>query len=292
MERLQIAIEKARADRERGREARGDAATGGPSALPEQNGVAETAALAPVLDAAAETGDAAWNALTEFRPSPKLLQRNRVITLEPGPDAMPFDTLRTRIVQQALREKRRRIAVVSPHAGSGKTTTLTNLAFCFARQADLRTMVLDFDLRRPSMAKLLGQSPKTSMDEVISGQVDFADHGMRFGQNVAFGLNGRGTRNASELLQSRRTTELLADLERTYAPDFMLFDMPPLLATDDALGFLHHVDAALIIVEAERTPIRQIDTVEAQVAELTHVLGVVLNRCSYTGKESKDYHYY
>ena len=52
------------------------------------------------------------------------------------------------------------------------------------------------------------------------------------------------------------------------------------------------VDAALIVAEAERTPIRQIETVEAQVADLTRVLGVVLNRCRYTSRDAGDYGYY
>ena len=61
----------------------------------------------------------------------------------------------------------------------------------------------------------------------------------------------------------------------------MIFDMPPLSASDDNLGFLTQVDAALIVTEAERTTLTQIDVAERQVAELTNVMGVVLNKCRY-----------
>lgn len=283
MERLQIAIEKARANRQR--------ASAG---LPEPDpGKDATDGRADATDPASEQDacppDVVWNALQEFTPNPKLLRRNLVVTTEPGNPAMPFDQLRTRIMQIARRNGWRRIAVVSTHAAAGKTTLCANLAFSFARQTDLRTIVLDFDLRRPGLAKILGQKPAHSMHEVISGAVPFADHAMRYHHNVAFGFNRGNARNASEILQSNDTSLLLDKLQQTYQPDFMLFDMPPVLITDDAIGFVDHVDAVLIVAEAGRTPIRQIDLVETQIAELTNVLGVVLNRCSFMDKDDGYY---
>jgi Mrp family chromosome partitioning ATPase len=151
-------------------------------------------------------------------------------------------------------------------------------------------MVLDFDLRRPGLATILDQSPRQSMSDAITGRVSFAEHALRFRDNLLFGLNRSSVRHASELLQSRSTVNFLAGIDATYRPDIVLFDMPPVLAADDALGFLHQVDAALIVVAAERTPLSQVEKVEAQVAELTAVLGVVLNRCNYTDRS--DYGYY
>lgn len=283
MERLQIAIEKARANREKAQASPPSAAA---TPLPGH-------AARPGAPASAETGTGdPWMALAELTLKPRILQRNRVVTLEASADSLPFDLLRTRIMQQATKEGWRRIAILSPHSASGKSTLTTNLAFSFGRQPDVKTLVLDFDMRRPSLARMLDCQPRHSMSDVIDGRVAFADHAIRHQANLAFGLNRVGVKNASELLQGRDTVRLLAELDEVWKPDFMLFDMPPLLATDDALGFLTQVDAALIVAEAERTPISQIDAAEAQVAELTHVLGVVLNRCNYADKDAGTEKYY
>jgi Mrp family chromosome partitioning ATPase len=128
---------------------------------------------------------------------------------------------------------------------------------------------------------------------VIYNRVGFDQHGRRLNRNLVFGMNDRAVRNSSEVLQSHQTEELLSALEETFQPDYMLFDMPPMLAADDAYGFLTHVDAALIVVEAEKTPMAQVDVVERQISEVTGVLGVVLNKCNYTdGVYASDYGYY
>jgi len=262
MERLQAAIEKARAQRE------GIAVS--PSA---------TATPAAPVETAPQASAERWQALKPLDDGGLRKQSHQIVTLRPGTAATPFDILRTRITQQAQANGWKRIAVTSPHSGCGKTLTSANLAFSFGRQSEMRTMVIDFDMRRNTLAKTLGQNITRSMAEVIEGRVAFADHALRYGENVAFGLNGTATVNSSELLQSTRTRDALAAIEASYQPDLILFDVPPLRATDDSIGFLRHVDAAIIIVAAEETPMSQIDVAERQVAELTNVMGVVLNKC-------------
>ncbi|MHC0055464.1 CpsD/CapB family tyrosine-protein kinase [Actibacterium sp. D379-3] len=270
MERLQVAIEKARTSRERA--------------------TAEKAGLSPQTP---ETNPAdAWDALRPIALDPAHLTSKRIITHIKDSAATSFDLLRTRILQQTRQHGWRRIAMVSADTGAGKTTTVANLAFCLGRQDDIKSLVLDLDLRRPGLAQVLGQKCHSNMAEVIGGALSFADHGMRYGDNLAFGLNNMPASNPSELLQSHRMTDLLTALDEIYAPDITLFDIPPLLATDDSYGFLRNVDCALIIVEAERTPISQVDVIERQVAEITNVLGVVLNRCNYAnGLNGADYGY-
>jgi Mrp family chromosome partitioning ATPase len=61
----------------------------------------------------------------------------------------------------------------------------------------------------------------------------------------------------------------------------MLFDMPPLLVSDDNFAFLKNVDCALLLVEAGQTTTKQVDMTERQLAELTNVMGVILNKCQF-----------
>ena len=215
------------------------------------------------------------------------------MTVQAGVEAAPFDLLRTRLLQQAKKNGWRRIGFVSPHSACGKSTTVANLAFSLARQSDTRTLALDFDLRRQGLTRLLNQSPTNNLWEVLEGQIPFSDHSVRHGSNVAFGFNSTYSPKASEILQSAKTQEVLEEIEDQYEPDVMLFDLPPLMASDDNFGFLNKVDAALLLVAAEKTTMSQVDVAERQVAELTTVMGVVLNQCRYmSGAYGHEYGYY
>jgi Mrp family chromosome partitioning ATPase len=259
MERLQAAIEKARTRRQDTRMH--------PSA--------------PRPDTSVTGVEAVWASLAAFEVYGSKLRKNRLVAFESGPEAAPYDMLRTRILQQAQKNNWRRVAIVSPHAGCGKTTTAANLVFSFSRQKDLRCIILDLDLRRIGLGKTLDQKRKYSMADVLERRVSFAEHGLCYGTNVAVGLNSTPANNPSELLQSQQTRDVLAEIEAAYQPNLMIFDMPPLMSSDDNYGFLKNVDCALILAEADTTTIEQVDVAERQVAELTNVLGVVLNKCRY-----------
>lgn len=278
MERLQSALEKARAQRAGQRNERQDVRPGtAASTAPE-------AESTPVEDA--------WRALKEIKISNKLLLQNRIVTATGGPEASNYDLLRTKLLQQCRQNKWKRIAVISTTGAAGKSTTVANLAFSFSRQSDVRAMIFDFDLRRPTLARILGQQSPGNMERVLSGDAPFDAHALRIGMNLGLALNDKASHKPSELLQSHYTHDLLAAVEEAYATDLMLFDMPPMLAVDDAYGFLRSVDGALIIMEAEKTPIKQIDVIERQVAELTNVVGIVLNKCNYTDDIYGSYYGY
>ena len=78
-------------------------------------------------------------------------------------------------------------------------------------------------------------------------------------------------------------------IEGQFDPDIMIFDLPPMLVTDDARAFLKNVDCALIVARAEQTKISQLDVCEREVGEHTNVLGVVLNNCRHIAEEEQYY---
>lgn len=318
MERLQAAIEKARAQREATGQGdfrtdpSGDPGDPGARAAPRATAparpraseprtpdpraaeprVSDPRAADPSISPEAEAVEATWRALRPLETRDGTFDRSRVVAHAGGREAAPYDLLRTRMLQQARKNGWRRIALVSPHPGSGKTTTAANLIFSFGRQRDLSTLVLDFDLRRAGLSRLLGQSLHHGMEDVLEGRVGFADHGLRLGSNVAVGLNRGPTANPSELLQSRRTPAALDALEAALSPDLVLFDMPAMMASDDNYGFLRNVDCALMLAAAEQTSMDVIDVTEREIAELTDVMGIVLNKCRYTdGAHGYDYAY-
>ncbi len=270
MERLQAALEKARAER--------GGQTPRPSAGPR-----------PGLTAQASS---AWEALRPLEIEPARLYRHRIIAAAGGKDATLFDLLRTRILQQFKANSWRRLAITSPGSGCGKTTVTLNLAMSLARQTELKTMVFEMDMRRPTLARVLGHRGSESLWQVFDGSVAFADQAVRFGDNVALALNHQTARNPSELLGSTQTADCLAEIERAFRPDIVLFDMPPMLMTDDNIAFADNMDAVMLIAAAGTTTVKQIDVCERDLAAHTNFLGVVLNKCRFTdGTYGYDYKY-
>ena len=279
MERIQSAIKKAR-------EARADQPL--VEDLAEDQEAVKAAKQQPVEEVEqppmADVLDR-WLILEEMSLKPRLLKNNRILTSEGGAEAAPFDMLRTRVLQQMRTNNWRRLAITSPTSGCGKTTTSCNLAFSLARQADLRTVVIETDMRRPALAKVLGQKrSKHQFAKVLAGTAAPQEHMFRYGSNLCFGTNHAPQLNSSELLQSATTKSALENVEKTLDPEIMIFDTAPLLASDDTVGFLEQVDCVLLVAEAESTTIEEIDTCERDLAAHTNVLGVVLNKCRYAGK--------
>ena len=286
MERIQSAIQKARAARAAQLAGQGTA----PAAVAGAPAAVSAEAAAP---RGAETISAAWMALPVYEPRPRRLEAGRILTLDPGPQATPFDVMRTRLLKQMKAQGWKRIAITSPGPACGKTMVTLNLAFSLARQGELRTMVIEADLRRPSLAATLGLKDQQAFASVLQGANPARDHLLRYGPNLAFGTNHRPVPNPAELLQSAGVAEVLDAIEAEYAPDVMLFDMPPLQAGDDTLAFLDKVDAALLVAAAGTTTVEQVDLAEQELAAQTNVIGVVLNKCRYLDRDQGygDYYY-
>ncbi|MFA9229767.1 MAG: CpsD/CapB family tyrosine-protein kinase [Microgenomates group bacterium] len=283
MEKIQSAIAKARATR-----------TGPPNPVAGMPGSAplplrETTA-ANVPPAAAQV-EAAWAALPALVPDAGQMARHRIVAFEGGREAVTFDVMRTRLLQQMRANNWRRLAITSPGAGCGKSMIALNLGFSLARQADLRTVVAELDLRRPSLAKTLAIREPHSFARVLEGTAKLEDNALRYGQNLIFSTNQNPFRNPAELLHSPSVTPVLADIEARYDPSLMIFDLPPLLVSDDAMAFVSHVDCVLLVAAAETSTIKEIDICERDLASQTNVLGVVLNKCRYTDS-SYGYGYY
>lgn len=265
MERIQSAIEKARARREQ--------AGGGP-ARPPRPPVGP-----PPEGSAVET---LWAGIPEVLPAPRLMARNRLVTFAGGAAAAPFDMLRTKVLQQMRAQGWRRLAITSPTGGCGKTTLAMNLAFSLARQAELRTGLIELDLRRPSFAEILGLGEgREQFSDVLGGRGMVEDHMLRYGTTLVIGPSRRPVRNSAELLQGETASAALAELEERLGLSLTIFDMPPMRLSDDMLGFAREVDCVLLVAAAEKSTIEEIDLCERELAEQTNVLGVVLNKCRY-----------
>jgi protein-tyrosine kinase len=278
MERIQAAIQKAKEKRS----GLPGTASGAPAPAPERRG----ASYRPVAGAVGP----AWAELGAFNPDPAVMARNRIVTFEDSdPTHASFDMLRTKILRTMRQNGWMSLGVTSPTAGCGKTTTAVNLAFSFAHQPDVRTVLVDLDLRRPAVARDIGLGAPQSMAGVLQGTRSIPESFVRYGDNLAIGTNAQPIKNSAEILLNGATAQGVASLKAAFLPDVMIFDLPPMLQSDDVMAFLPNLDCVLLVAGAERTRLDEVDKCEHDLAEQTHVLGVVLSMCRYTGEE---YGYY
>jgi len=268
VERLQAAIAKARAERQ---------------------GLVTPAQIAAPQPTEAEVVDSgvshAWAALPAFSPSARTFESGRIMSMTGGRDAPAFDVVRTKVLHQMKTNGWKRLAITSPTAGCGKSTVALNLGFSLSRQKDRRTILCEADLRRPSMARTLGIKERHSFARVLTGDGSFAANALRYGNNFALSITDQAARNPAETLHGGAVPDILDRIEAEYAPDIMIFDLPPLMVTDDALAFLVHVDCVLLIAAAEMSTVSQIDSCEREIASRSTVMGVVLNKCRDSGPE-------
>ncbi len=309
MERIQMALEKARAKRA---SSAGAAPTASDPAQPPSQTANHTATTAATAKPAVRNGPASatiteiappapaptaapapapgelsaeirtrWETLPVFSPKPSLMAHHRLIGFSGGREAGPIDMMRTKILQEMRKNGWRRLAITSPNPGCGKTTTALNLAFSLGRQANQRTVVADLDMRRPGMARMLGLQAGHRFARVIAGEVPAQEHMVRYGTNLAFGTSETPARNPAELLQGASIGPALTQIETDYAATVMIFDMPPMMMSDDMMAFAPHVDCVLLLAGAETTSMDDLDRCERELAGVTNVLGVVLNKCRY-----------
>lgn len=271
-ERIQAAIAKARAARQDTRPA--------PSA---RRDVSRTGPLSP------EIRNAVWDALPMHAPTRQCMEENRILDALKSAEISVFDVMRTRALQQMQANGWKRMAITSPTAGCGKSTVAINLGLSMTRRGDVSAILFEADMRRPSIAKKLGVTGRFAASKVLRGTEPFDKNAYRISDRLAVTSHTGPVANPADLLQSPQVGDVLREIEETFEPTIMIFDMPPLLINDDTIGFLQHMDCALLVAAAEHTSIEEIDNCERELSAHTNVLGVVLNKCRFSGRK---YGYY
>lgn len=285
MERIQAAIQKAK-------EQRTDVGLA-PAGRPVGTGPVTSGVTSGVTGGMAGTRRGpgpAWAELEAFEPDPQHMARSRIVTFaDVDPAHATYDMMRTRLLRTLRQNGWTSVAITSPTNGCGKTTTSLNLAFSLSHQPDVATVLVDLDLRRPAVAKEIGLTRPQSMASVLQGTRPVAENFVRYGETLAIGTNATPVYGSSELLLNAATAGGVATLKAAFQPDVIIYDMPPMLMSDDVMAFLPHVDCVLLVAAAEKSRLDEVDKCEQELSEQTNVLGVVLNKCRYTGA---DYGYY
>jgi len=217
------------------------------------------------------------------------LKSNRIVAgLEGHPNADVFRVLRTMLLHRMRKEGWNTLAVTSPLKGAGKTLIASNLAIAMAMEKNQTVMLVDLDLRRPSIHKYFGFEAAMGLSDILLDDADLPDLLIHPGiERLVILPAGRSVSQSSELLSTPRMQDLVEDITNRYSSRMIIFDLPPLLGLDDALAFLPNVHSSMLVVEEGGNTREEVQQ-SLFLLENTNFLGTVYNKA----RSSKQAAYY
>lgn len=207
------------------------------------------------------------------------LERHRVVSHQKThPASWAFDVLRTQVLQKMDENGWRTLAITSPSVESGKTVVAINLAMSIAQQTNRTALLVDFDLRRPSVARYLGLNRSLSLNDFLDGHVNIEEALVNPGieRFVVLPANQPVT-GASEVLSSAKVGNLIGELRERYSDRIVIFDLPPVLAADDVMTVLPRIDCVLMVVGSGVSTQSEVEEAMGRLSK-ANLLGVVLNK--------------
>lgn len=208
-----------------------------------------------------------------------------------SPISEAYRSLRTNFQFATLQRKPKTIMVTSSVPGEGKTTTAVNFAVTMADRG-MRVLVVDTDLRRPNVHRVLKMERGDGLADVLREQIPVNDviRPTRT-ENLWIISSGRVPPNPSELIGSQRMQKLMEELGKSF--DLVVCDAPSVLVVTDPVLLATHVDTVALVVSIEyarRETIQRARSILATAAP--HIAGVVLNGLKATARHYYYYYYY
>ncbi|WP_438448541.1 CpsD/CapB family tyrosine-protein kinase [Gorillibacterium sp. sgz5001074] len=206
-----------------------------------------------------------------------------------SPIAEAYRTLRTNIDFSSVDEAVQIIMLTSTQPGEGKSTTTANLALAYV-QAGKRVLLIDADLRKPTIHKIFNRTNRVGLTSLLAGNRQIQELPMdSYIDNLDILTSGPIPPNPSELLASKKMKALLEELRNMY--DMIIIDTPPAIAVTDANLLASHCDGVVLVIDSGK--VKREQALRAKLG-LEHakarLLGVVLNNKD--RKEADDYYYY
>lgn len=223
---------------------------------------------------------------------------NRLLTtiIDPhSPVSEQYRKLKTHLVKLTQKDGFQNILMVtSTVSREGKSITALNLAISLAQEFDHTVLLVDADLRRPSVHQYLEFEPKIGLSDCLLDGIDIGEAIVRTGiGKLSVIPAGKEIPNPLELFSSKKMQDLIMEMKHRYHDRYVIFDTPPLLPFAETRSLGHLVDGIIFVVkegEASHDDIREaIDAVKG-----CRILGVVLNESSDNIEDNRygEYSYY
>lgn len=246
-------------------------------------------AHAPPAEASVDYTDTVVYRTPAIELAPQVRDNERILPPgASGPHGGAYKMLRTQVLRRLDQLGANTLGILSARRGDGKTLTAINLAIAIAADPARSALLVDFDLRAPSVHRRFQHEPASGVEECLQRA-----HSVREAMFKVAGYERltilpakAAIEHSAELLSSHRAGELVAELRARYANRIVIFDLPPVLQTDDALAFASHLQAGLLVVGERRTRRDDVIRTLQLLGDLTFV-GTVLN----ASRERVDTHY-
>lgn len=202
-----------------------------------------------------------------------------------------YRSLRTHVLHRSQKQKLQSIVVASINPSEGKSITALNLSWLLAQTDGVKCLVIDSDLRMPSLADYLGIETDKGLSDILAGKASVKDSIIKLNPAGLHILPGGEARSdVAELISGPKFKEILREAREMF--DFVIIDAPPLGIFTDAAVLINHADGAMLVIRAGRTTYGSIDRV-METLPRDRMLGVVLNQSEDVLDESHyNYGYY
>lgn len=219
------------------------------------------------------------------------LEDNRIIAHDIADTrSRSFDMLRTQVLQAMDASSWQVLCVTSPTATCGKSVISTNLALSIARQRERSVLLIDLDLQKPQVGKLLGLKSEQGVMSVLEGRSELMSTVIQAhirNQQILVLPCEVPTMNSSEWMASRQMSSFLQNIRLNFKAVTVILDLPPVLYSDDVISVLPQIDCALLVTAAGVSTPSEIKECSRHL-ESTPVVRVVVNKAV---DAAKPYHY-
>lgn len=211
------------------------------------------------------------------------------ITQPDSPYCEEYRSLRTHVLHKSQKQKLQSIVIASVGPSEGKSITALNLSWLLAQTSGVSTLVIDSDLRMPSLTDYLNIKAEIGLSEVLEGTSSLEDSIIRLepaGLHLLPG--GRARSDVAELLSGAKFKEILREAYTMF--DYVIIDAPPLGIFTDAAVLINHADGAILVVRADHTSYKDIERVLESLPR-EKMLGAILNQSEETLTRENYYNY-
>jgi len=184
------------------------------------------------------------------------------------------------------------IMVTSCTSGEGKSLTSINLAVSLAQEVDNRALLIDADLRRPSLDRYLGITAKVGLSDCLADGVSTSSAIIGTGiPNLDLLPAGRNVQNPVELLSSPKMKLILSDLKKYYSEKYIIIDTPPILPFAETQVVSMLANGVLFVVKEGASTAQDLQDA-LEIIHGTRLLGIVFNETTTGGMDNRYRHYY
>ena len=211
--------------------------------------------------------------------SEDLLRRRRIVAgFERGPFVEGYKLLRTQVLHRLRENGWNVLGVTSPNEDEGKTLTAVNLAVSLAMETTQTVLLVDANLRKPSVHRIFGLNRVSGLADVLLDELPLEDALIHPGIGRFVLLpGGRAVLRPAEALTSSRMAALVEEMKHRYESRILVFDLPPVLTCSDVVAFGPYLDALLFIASEGVTTRHDIEESIQRLKGVVPILGTVLN---------------